>query len=252
MLACCVAGCGRVGFGEVDPGTPSCTGLEDLHDEDGDGVRDDCDVCPSVADPAQMDTDGDGVGDSCDREPGAPRQRLKEFMPMNEVPDDLTFSPDQWVLAGDTLTALPRAEDVGAVLELMSSGADDQVFAVGAITRVPAGTIRQIIVHFMTGLVGYTYCEIYDSGIAELALTVFDGLTYTRVMDADYPAALTETPFVFTAWLDVDRGSAGCTATLGGVTQSVEGPVPYFGDMVTFDVHNVDVRVDSLTVIRTR
>ena len=35
-------------------------------DSDGDGVEDDVDVCPEVADPSQRDADGDGVGDACD------------------------------------------------------------------------------------------------------------------------------------------------------------------------------------------
>jgi hypothetical protein len=35
-------------------------------DFDGDGVVDDCDVCPNDFDPAQTDTDGDGSGNACD------------------------------------------------------------------------------------------------------------------------------------------------------------------------------------------
>ncbi|MFO0758827.1 MAG: DNRLRE domain-containing protein [Byssovorax sp.] len=35
-------------------------------DIDGDGVCDDVDVCPSHADPQQLDSDGDGFGDACD------------------------------------------------------------------------------------------------------------------------------------------------------------------------------------------
>jgi len=35
-------------------------------DRDGDGVCDAADVCPSVADPDQLDTDGDGIGDACE------------------------------------------------------------------------------------------------------------------------------------------------------------------------------------------
>lgn len=35
-------------------------------DDDGDGVENDVDNCPDVANPDQMDQDGDGVGDFCD------------------------------------------------------------------------------------------------------------------------------------------------------------------------------------------
>ncbi|MCA9494213.1 MAG: VCBS repeat-containing protein, partial [Myxococcales bacterium] len=35
-------------------------------DGDGDGIDDDLDVCPLVADPGQTDGDGDGTGDACD------------------------------------------------------------------------------------------------------------------------------------------------------------------------------------------
>mgnify|MGYP003815382007 CR=1 FL=1 len=37
-----------------------------LTDTDNDGVPDDSDNCPQVANPTQTDTDGDGVGDACD------------------------------------------------------------------------------------------------------------------------------------------------------------------------------------------
>ncbi len=39
------------------------------HDADGDGITDDVDNCPTVANPNQADTDGDGVGDVCDNCP---------------------------------------------------------------------------------------------------------------------------------------------------------------------------------------
>lgn len=39
-------------------------------DEDGDGVHDEQDNCPSVANPEQGDFDNDGIGDYCDETPG--------------------------------------------------------------------------------------------------------------------------------------------------------------------------------------
>jgi Trypsin/Thrombospondin type 3 repeat len=42
-------------------------------DSEGDGVPDECDNCPGVSNPLQLDTDGDGDGDECDTDNDADR-----------------------------------------------------------------------------------------------------------------------------------------------------------------------------------
>jgi len=86
VLAC--AGCDRV-FGlagapdaaseAAPPDLPPCAG--NGHDEDGDGIDDNCDDCPTVADPMQGDLDGDGVGDACDPNPTTPGDKILLFEP---------------------------------------------------------------------------------------------------------------------------------------------------------------------------
>lgn len=39
-------------------------------DADGDGINDTDDNCPGIANPNQSDSDGDGIGDSCDDSAG--------------------------------------------------------------------------------------------------------------------------------------------------------------------------------------
>ncbi|HEY0254761.1 MAG TPA: hypothetical protein VGC41_24715 [Kofleriaceae bacterium] len=81
-----LAGCGRIGFGDqaidhADARLDARSCVPVGHDEDGDGIDDACDVCPSDRDPEQADRDGDGVGDACDARPDAPGDALVFFEP---------------------------------------------------------------------------------------------------------------------------------------------------------------------------
>lgn len=51
----------------------SCGGLPPVDDQDGDGVPDAQDNCPSIPNPDQADGNANGVGDACDLPPTPPR-----------------------------------------------------------------------------------------------------------------------------------------------------------------------------------
>lgn len=64
LLSMCLV---MTGCQVVFPFDPTCV-PRITDDEDGDGIPDDCDVCPGEAG-SNLDEDGDGVGDACDPDP---------------------------------------------------------------------------------------------------------------------------------------------------------------------------------------
>lgn len=55
------------------------------HDEDLDGIDDNCDDCPADPNPGQADGDGDRVGDACDPSPGSPGDTILLFLPFTDT-----------------------------------------------------------------------------------------------------------------------------------------------------------------------
>lgn len=102
ILVC--AGCDTV-FGLSRPVPPACPpppakacSTSDP-DEDQDGVRDACDLCPALPSTSTPDTDRDGVGDPCDPQPTTPAACRSRFFYGLATGDGLIASPG-WVFDG--------------------------------------------------------------------------------------------------------------------------------------------------------
>ncbi|MEZ4458131.1 MAG: amidase family protein [bacterium] len=63
LVMLCLAACSDDHPEQILPPV-ACAPQSDV-DTDGDGVVDECDVCPNIADPEQVDSDHDGKGDAC-------------------------------------------------------------------------------------------------------------------------------------------------------------------------------------------
>jgi len=75
----------------------------DQRDRDGDAVGDDCDVCPTAPDPEQLDTDRDGFGDACDVCPQVPN-------PGQSPEDCVPVLGDSILKAGQFTSAISTGE----------------------------------------------------------------------------------------------------------------------------------------------
>jgi putative hemolysin/C1A family cysteine protease len=108
----------KLGYGECSIGNYNLyvdVGAPPPPDQDGDGVPDASDNCPTVYNPTQTDTDGDGLGDACDDD-----DDNDEFSDVREAylaTDQLDACPDSpsdaaWPLDLNNDTAITVGSDI--------------------------------------------------------------------------------------------------------------------------------------------
>jgi len=80
----------------------------DQANEDGDRFGDACDPCPPVANDTPSDPDGDGVADSCDPNPMTPGDKIEVFEGFHHGLPPWARTPN-WVVVGDAVRATAAA-----------------------------------------------------------------------------------------------------------------------------------------------
>lgn len=169
LLFLSLAGCGRRGFDELVGAHSDAMNARDAsgcaaavaHDDDDDGVRDGCDVCPDVRDAHQTDTDGDGVGDVCDPFQ-APTESLVDFDPFTDLRPEWSMNVS-WQQGTDELTA----SAIGATRNLRrSADATSRSFAFAGVIHSLGAGMHQVAIHFEQDPGPVYYCEIYGTTAA--------------------------------------------------------------------------------------
>jgi hypothetical protein len=184
------------------------------YDFDGDGLGDECDPCPQTA-TNTPDTDGDGIGDACDPRPTTADRRV-EFLNFAN-PDSITgwtASSGTWVpgtggLAVDVAkvayfngAAPPGAALTHPVLEaafLPTVESDDDESAMAVCMGADA------------------CCGVYTDEDTDGSPYAFNG----SLTDTSWNVAYAGSPVVVSVQVDVnDSGKVACTITSGTTTKT--------------------------------
>jgi hypothetical protein len=143
---------------DVRDSGPTCWGTPSSHDEDGDGVVDECDNCPSVSNANQANvgevnagTNADGVGDACDPRPASGGDSIFFFDGMNftTIPSTWTnVGAGSWTASGSSMS--PTSTTSGQELERSFPSALGNYLAETAFTFTALTTVGSASIPFRT------------------------------------------------------------------------------------------------------
>lgn len=242
-----VAGCGRFDFdARVDAAADASTCISPIgHDEDGDGLDDNCDPCPNLAGDA-TDTDQDGVGDACDPS-ASPLDRIAMFDPFVATRTDLWRFPGTSSVSGDALV-MPGITPSSTLYFVDPPGNDVYSFELD-ITAIGGGNQRQ----YSFGVrdvptTHWYYCEFTDlpAQVLKAGYTPDAGQNYFAIQVTNVDAPLVPGHARF----EVDHSSTNltCRLTWNGAAYTAGGAIPaaVAGEESYLSANNVDLNVQSV------
>ncbi len=140
-------------------------GCYDNHDEDGDGVDDNCDNCPTWPNATQTDTDGDGLGDVCEVT-GVGFTQFPYWSPFVVAPTGFGTYGGTWV---------PTVDSVGG-----TAGGGGNYLHTDSLSGAYA--VEATFVYRANGVVGDNYAGVTVAAQVNAGnqLTAFFACTYER------------------------------------------------------------------------
>jgi hypothetical protein len=226
-----------------------CTALG-THDEDADGVRDPCDVCPHMADANQADSDGDRVGDACDPEPAIARQQILLFDPFTSL--DAAWSNSGATVSNDELVLDARG---GAGIQIARPlTLTHDLFVLGMTTTTADAAPHHISVVTSPSGTGAMYCEMFDttaSTITQYTWT-FDNANYNHSDPKNWGGPRL-VPGTGTFAYELTPTSTRCTSIWNGTTVTSSGarPAGIADDIFHIYAEAMFTRVQWVIQIRT-
>jgi hypothetical protein len=191
----------------------------DQRDFDDDGVGDACDNCPPIPNADQADGDGDGVGDACDPHPTTAGDHITLFEPFYATTlPAAAMATGMWTVAANGVTGTsPNA--TAATLTWAVPPGNAFVLATGVtVGGIANAGKRQIGTMQQELLLTDTTCSLALDDTSKPSLQLVNGLNGDTLSDDVQFATAT------TATLAIgdDLGEVGCVSSLdiGGVLQA--------------------------------
>jgi len=200
------------GIGDICDEYPFCAANDsscpvyNAKDSDGDGVNNDLDNCPKVANPDQKDSDGDGIGDACDECPdqagtinGCPLT-LTKLSDLRAQYIEGTLASDKTVLVQGVVTAIQAGKN-GFFIQDEKEQAGVYVYDATSAKTVAVGDLVEVQA---TTDEYYSFLELAKPTVTKLGTATVPSPASVKASDIDSAKSKYNSTLVRVSGLTVD------------------------------------------------
>jgi hypothetical protein len=222
------------------------------HDEDGDGVPDEIDNCPGLANADQANSDSDAVGDACDPAPSVSGETLLRFSSFATADPDYDLSSGMSYVRDAVYVSPPRPNSQQTLARAYSFGDTDLWYRV-RIESVLADSPHKIAIEIRQSGRAYYYAQLYeDSNASTASVSYFDGSVYSNVAHVQL-ATIQPGDLVLHLQTRMSPPTFTFDATLSGERYHVPASTPGFSGGVDYSLtlEHFTADIESVMVIGT-